>query len=65
MSENAYTWTPDKLVRYPLIADLDLSPDGERIVYAVREPVLTDEESKFITHLYIVAVSGGQPLRLT
>ncbi|MCD6519406.1 MAG: S9 family peptidase, partial [Anaerolineae bacterium] len=36
------------------------------VVYSVREPLLTDEESKFIHHLYRVATSGeGEPLRLT
>ncbi|MCD6519797.1 MAG: PD40 domain-containing protein, partial [Anaerolineae bacterium] len=59
-------WTLERLVRYPLITDLDISPDGEEVVYSVREPLLTDEESKFIHHLYRVATSGeGEPLRLT
>ena len=65
MKKSEYAWTPEQLIHYPLITDLDLSADGTQIVYAVREPVLTDEESKFITHLYRVSTDGGTPLRLT
>lgn len=60
-----HMWTPERLVRYPLITDLDISPDGQRIVYAVREPIMTDEKSKFVSHLYLVSAKGGEPLRLT
>jgi dipeptidyl aminopeptidase/acylaminoacyl peptidase len=58
-------WTPDRLLSYPLITDLDLSADGRQIVYCLREPLLTDDESRFINHLYRVAVDGGEPVRLT
>ncbi|MFP3896284.1 MAG: alpha/beta fold hydrolase [Anaerolineales bacterium] len=63
MSE--HTWTPETLIHYPSITDLDISADGERIVYAVREPTMTEEESKFINHLYLISTEGGEPLRLT
>ena len=60
-----YTWIPEQLIRYPLIVDLDISADGAQIVYAVREPVMTDDESRFVNHLYRVPAAGGEPLRLT
>ena len=65
MTQPEYAWTPERLIHYPLITDLDLSADGKRIVYTVREPVLTEERSKFVTHLYRVSAEGGEPLRLT
>lgn len=57
-------WTPDRLIHYPAAPETDISPDGTRVVYTVREPLLTDEESKFVTHLYL-AGAEGEPLRLT
>jgi dipeptidyl aminopeptidase/acylaminoacyl peptidase len=60
-----YAWTPERLIRYPLIVDLDISADGTQIVYAMREPVLTEDESRFVNHLYRVPSAGGEPLRLT
>lgn len=58
-------WTPERLIHYPLITDLDLSSDGAQVVYSVREPVLTEEESAFVTHLYRVPAEGGEAIRLT
>ncbi len=65
MGSTEQHWTPEQMVRYPQITDLDLSPDGMRVVYTVCEPVLTDDESKWVTHLYCVDTAGGAPLRLT
>ena len=62
---NEATWTPERLIRYLATLETDVSPDGARVAYTVREPVLTDEESKFVTHLYLAEMDGGEPLRLT
>jgi len=52
-------------VRYPLITETALSPDGCRVVYGVREPLMTEDESRYLTHLYLVPVEGGAPIQLT
>jgi len=59
------TWTPERLIAFPTVTDVQLSPDGRRILYALREPLLTDEESRFVSHLYLADAEGGAPLRLT
>jgi len=58
-------WTPERLVSYPLITDLDIVADSQQVVYAVRGPLLTADESKFVTHLYRVSPSDREPVRLT
>jgi dipeptidyl aminopeptidase/acylaminoacyl peptidase len=65
MAETPFVWTPELLIQYPSVSQLDLSPDGTQVVYGIAEPVLTEEESKLATHLYRVAVEGGEPIRLT
>ena len=52
-------------VYYPLITKVALSPDGQQIAYALREPLITDERSEFITHLYVVPLGGGESTQLT
>ncbi|MCJ7551634.1 MAG: S9 family peptidase [Anaerolineae bacterium] len=52
-------------VRYPLITETALSPDGCLVVYGVREPLMTDDESRYLTHLYLAPVEGGAPVQLT
>ena len=59
-------WTPEMQIHYPQIPDTAIAPDGARVVFRVREPVMTAEESKFIHQLYLVdAAGGGPPRRLT
>ncbi len=58
-------WTPERLIAFPSVTDVQLSPDGEWILYALREPLLTDAESRFVNHLYLVSAGGGEPRRLT
>lgn len=65
MTPNELVWSPERLIRYLLITDLDISADGQRIACAIREPILTDEESKFVNHLYWFGADGSEPLRLT
>ncbi len=61
----AYQWTRERLIAYPQIMEVDLSPDGRHIVYTVQEPLMTETRSEFITHLYGVAAEGGEPVQLT
>ncbi len=63
--KTAYRWMAEKQVHYPLITEVMPSPDGRRVVYAVREPLMTDEKSEFLTHLYLASADGGDPLQLT
>ncbi len=63
--ENAYQWTIERLIHYPLITEVAPSPDGHRLVFTVREPLLTDEKSEFITHLYLADVEDGETIQLT
>jgi len=58
-------WSIEAQIHYPLIGDVILSPDGDKIVYTVREPLLTEEESRFIYHLYLADVETGEKRQLT
>ncbi len=60
-----YQWTRERLIQYPQITEADLSPDGRHMVYTVQEPLMTEERSELITHLYCVATEGGEPIQLT
>ena len=60
-----YRWTLEQQTRYPEITEVALSPDGRQVVYAVQEPLMTDERSEFITHLYLAPTGGGESLQLT
>ena len=58
-------WTVEKQIAYPLIGETAIAPDGRFVAYTVREPLLKDEESKFIHHLYLVETESGARRQLT
>ena len=59
------TWAHERRLVYPLIAEVESSPDGRSVGYVVREPLLTDEKSEFVRHLYLASADGGEPIQLT
>ncbi len=65
MTDFQPTWPVSLQIQVPLITEVALSPEGSRIAFTMREPLLTEEKSAFITHLYLVNVAGGDPIRLT
>lgn len=64
MSDAELSWTIERQVRYPLIAEVAPAPDGGSALVAIREPVMTEDRSAFITHLYH-ARAGGELRQLT
>lgn len=58
-------WTIEQQIGYPLITEVVPSPDGRRVLFAVREPVMTDERSEFVTHLYLAEADDLPPRQLT
>ena len=63
-AREARQWTIERRIGYPLIEETVPSPDGSRVAYVVREPLLTDEKSEFIRHIY-VATPEQEPMQLT
>lgn len=59
------TWRPQLQIAYPHILEVAPSPDGRHAVYVVEEPLLTEEKSEFISHLYLAAADGAEPVQLT
>jgi dipeptidyl aminopeptidase/acylaminoacyl peptidase len=58
-------WPVEPRLAYPVIPEVAPSPDGRQVAYTVREPLLTDEKSEFLIHLYLATRDGGEPVQLT
>jgi Tol biopolymer transport system component len=52
----------DDLMRLRWIADVQISPDGERVAYVVSQPNV--ENNTHDATLYIVPTAGGTPVRM-
>lgn len=61
-----YTWQPECTIHYPLIEHVELSPDGQRVLFTVRTAYMTDEASEFRNQVMLARTDGAsQPVQLT
>ena len=58
-------WNINAQIHYPLIGEVRISPNGKKIVYTVREPLLGEEKSVFIYHLHMTDVETMEKRQLT
>jgi len=55
----ASEWTAELTLRVKRVGAVQVSPDGQRVAYTVREPVMDDQRSHYLTHIYGSRVDGG------
>lgn len=55
--------TPDDLYAFRFLADAQLSPDGTRVAYVVRE--VDREKNAYRSAVWLIPFGGGAPTRLT
>lgn len=58
-------WSPDQTIKMKNITAVRVSPDGQKVVYAVREAIMTDDRSEFVNQLYLTDANGSQTVRLS
>ena len=44
---------------------VQVSPDGQQVAYAVREAVMDDDKSEYVTHIHLASADGSQATQLT
>ncbi len=62
-SAGARSWTLDDILAVRTVTDAQLSPDGRWVATVISE--LNTEGTDYNTDVWLVAVSGGEPRRLT
>ena len=58
-------WTLDDTLNMAAMSEVDVSPDGKKVVYSVSRAVMTDTPSQFLSQIYIADISGASPVQLT
>jgi dipeptidyl aminopeptidase/acylaminoacyl peptidase len=62
---SADRWTPELSMRYRAIQGTALSPDGGLVAYVVREPVMTDDKSEYLSHIWVASADGSRNVQFT
>ncbi len=58
-------WTPALSMRYLQPSGVAISPDGSRIAYVVREPLMEGEKSEFRSHIWMADADGTRNAQFT
>src|SRR5262245_13725979 len=58
-------WTPTQMMQVKKISSVHVSPDGKQVVYAVKQAVMEDGLSEYLSHIYLVNADGTGSVQLT
>ncbi len=58
-------WQPEQVMKMKNISAVEVSPDGSKVVYTVREAVMTDDRSEYVNQIYIANTDGSNAVQLT
>ena len=58
-------WSPEQTIKMKNISAVQVSPDGNKVVYAVRSAVMTDERSEYVNQLFLSNTDGSNTIPLT
>ncbi|MFQ5630272.1 MAG: S9 family peptidase, partial [bacterium] len=58
-------WTPEHSMKFKSIRSTKISPDGSRIAYVVREPLMDGEKSEYRSHIWMATAEGKMNFQFT
>jgi len=64
-AQNKTSWSPDQCLKMKNIAAVRPSPDGQKVLYTVREAVMNDERSEYVSQVYVCSADGNNKVQLT
>ena len=58
-------WSPEQCLKIKNITVVQPSPDGQKVLYTVREAVMTDDRSEYINQVWLCNSNGSNAIQLT
>ncbi len=58
-------WSPELSMRYHAVSSTAISPDGRRVAYVIRKPVMEGEKSEYLSHIWVVSADGETNVKYT
>ena len=58
-------WSPEQCLKLKNITALVPSPDGSKVLYTVREAVMTDDRSEYVNQVWLCNADGSNHIQLT
>jgi dipeptidyl aminopeptidase/acylaminoacyl peptidase len=58
-------WSPEQCLKLKNISGVVPSPDGSKVLYTVREAVMTDDRSEYVNQVFLCNADGSNTIQLT
>ena len=58
-------WTPQDMAKYRPVSDVQVSPDGKRVAFVVRETILESDKSEYRTQIWLASTDGKDSRQVT
>lgn len=58
-------WTPEKMLEVAGVSNVEISPDGRRVIYQVSRAMTEDDEINKVSHVFVADVDGGNRIQMT
>src|ERR1700741_5080161 len=58
-------WSPEQCLKLKNISAVVPSPDGSKVLYTVREAVMTEDRSEYVNQVFLCNADGSNTIQLT
>lgn len=58
-------WSPEQVLKIKNVSSAQVSPDGTKVVYTIREAMMTEDRSEYVNQIWISAIDGSNAKQLT
>lgn len=58
-------WSPEQVLKIKNVSSAQVSGDGTKLVYTIREAMMTDDRSEYVNQIWISAIDGSNAKQLT
>ena len=58
-------WSPEQCLKLKNISAVAPSPDGSKVLYTVREAIMTDDRSEYVNQVFLCNADGSNTIQLT
>ncbi len=58
-------WTPAEMMKYRPVADVQVSPDGRRVAFVVRDAIMEPDKSEYRTQIWLGSTDGKESRQAT
>ena len=64
-AQTKINWSPEQCLKLKNISAVVPSPDGSKVLYTVREAVMTDDRSEYVNQVFLCHADGSNTIQLT